>query len=40
MQVLVGTCGFPTSRKTIYATLDAVELQETFYNMPNPERMA
>lgn len=40
MQVLVGTCGFPTSRKTLYSALDAVELQETFYNMPNPDKMA
>lgn len=40
MQVLVGTCGFPKSRRVIYSTLDAVELQETFYNMPNPEKMA
>ncbi|MEM1803841.1 MAG: DUF72 domain-containing protein [Desulfurococcaceae archaeon] len=36
----MGTCGFPKSRRVIYSTLDAVELQETFYNMPNPEKMA
>ncbi|MCX8137584.1 DUF72 domain-containing protein [Pyrobaculum aerophilum] len=40
MQVLVGTCGFPKSRRAVYSALDAVELQETFYNMPNSERMA
>jgi Uncharacterized conserved protein len=40
MLVLVGTCGFPVSRKTLYSALDAAELQETFYNMPNPDRMA
>lgn len=37
--ILVGTCGFPKARQVIYKTLDAVELQETFYNMPNPEKM-
>lgn len=40
MEIYVGTCGFPKSRRAIYEALDAVELQETFYNMPNPERMA
>ncbi|MCC6020900.1 MAG: DUF72 domain-containing protein [Thermoproteaceae archaeon] len=40
MQILVGTCGFARSRRAIYSALDAVELQETFYNMPDPERMA
>ena len=40
MQVIVGTCGFPKARRVIYNTLDAVELQETFYNVPNPERMS
>jgi len=39
VEVLVGTCGFPKSRRQIYSTLDVVELQETFYNMPNRERM-
>ncbi|MEM1597060.1 MAG: DUF72 domain-containing protein [Pyrobaculum sp.] len=37
--IFVGTCGFPKSRKAVYSTLDAVELQETFYNMPNAEKM-
>ncbi|ABL88081.1 protein of unknown function DUF72 [Pyrobaculum islandicum DSM 4184] len=40
MQFFVGTCGFPKSRRYIYNTLDAVELQDTFYNMPDPEKMA
>ncbi len=35
----VGTCGFPVSRALIFSTLDAVELQETFYSMPDPVRM-
>ncbi|MEZ0319399.1 MAG: DUF72 domain-containing protein [Pyrobaculum sp.] len=37
--ILVGTCGFPKSRRLIYSSLDAVELQDTFYNMPTPDRM-
>jgi uncharacterized protein YecE (DUF72 family) len=40
VKVLVGTCGFPKARRVIYETLDVVELQETFYNMPRRERMA
>jgi uncharacterized protein YecE (DUF72 family) len=37
--VIVGTCGFSRSRREIYRSLDAVELQETFYNLPNERRM-
>ncbi len=40
MRVYVGCCGFPMSRRKYYETFDTVELQETFYNRPNPERMA
>ena len=40
MDVLVGVCGFPRSRRLIYSSLDAVELQETFYDLPSEERMA
>ncbi|MEM4494124.1 MAG: DUF72 domain-containing protein, partial [Pyrobaculum sp.] len=40
MQVFVGTCGFPKARRVIFNTLDAAELQETFYNLPDPERMS
>ena len=40
MQVITGTCGFPKARRVIYNTLDAVELQETFYNLPGPEKMS
>ncbi|MEM0468681.1 MAG: DUF72 domain-containing protein [Pyrobaculum sp.] len=39
MEILVGVCGFPTSKQKIYTTLDVVELQETFYNLPDPEKM-
>ncbi|MFN3803576.1 MAG: DUF72 domain-containing protein [Pyrobaculum sp.] len=37
--IFVGVCGFPKSRKVIYNTLDVVELQETFYNMPTLDKM-
>ncbi len=37
--MIVGTCGFPRSRREVYRSLDAVELQETFYNLPNEQRM-
>ncbi len=39
MRVFVGTCGFPVSRGKVYNTLDSVEIQETFYNRPNPEKL-
>ncbi len=38
-KVIVGTCGFPTARKRCYSSLDAIELQETFYDMPERGRM-
>lgn len=31
----VGTCGFPARRSLIFAELDAVELQSTFYSPPS-----
>lgn len=37
--IRVGTCGFAAARNKIYSALDAVELQETFYDMPTKERM-
>ncbi len=40
MKMYVGCCGFPMSRRRYYNTFDTVELQETFYNRPDPERMA
>ncbi len=39
MNVFVGCCGFPVGRRKYYTLFDAVELQETFYNRPNPARM-
>jgi len=40
MSVYVGCCGFPLSRKKYYSIFDTVELQDTFYNRPDPGRMA
>lgn len=37
--VVVGCCGFPVSRSRYYRLFEAVELQETFYDPPNPERL-
>ncbi|MGC9209457.1 MAG: DUF72 domain-containing protein [Nitrososphaeria archaeon] len=37
--IRVGTCGFPVRRELIFRTLDAVELQDTFYSMPDFERI-
>ncbi len=37
-EVLVGTCGFSRSRRLIYANLDVVEIQETFYDPRPPEK--
>jgi uncharacterized protein YecE (DUF72 family) len=39
MDVFIGTCGFPTARSRYYSLFRVVELQETFYDMPAPERM-
>jgi len=39
-RVLVGTCGFSRSRKLIYRDLDAVEVQQTFYDPRPPEAFA
>jgi len=39
-RVLVGTCGFSRSRKLIYRDLDAVEIQQTFYDPRPPEAFA
>ncbi len=30
--LLIGTCGFPSSRKKVFRLLDAVEIQSSFYN--------
>ncbi len=38
--ILVGCCGFPVARSRYYGEFDAVELQDTFYQMPRPELAA
>ncbi|MEM2022002.1 MAG: DUF72 domain-containing protein [Zestosphaera sp.] len=35
---VVGCCGFPMARGKYYSLFNAVELQETFYNPPDPGR--
>ncbi len=37
--IKVGTCGFPTSMKKIFENLDCVEVQQTFYKLPNLETL-
>jgi len=39
MIIKIGTCGFPISRQRCYKLFNVVELQETFYDMPNEEKM-
>ncbi|BAA81191.2 conserved hypothetical protein [Aeropyrum pernix K1] len=39
MRVVVGTCGFQKSRKMHYKLLDAVEVQQTFYDPPPRSRL-
>ncbi len=36
-RIRVGTCGFPEARQRLYRGLDAVEVQQTFYQPPKPE---
>jgi len=36
VKVLVGTAGFPASKKKVYSSVQLVELQTTFYNFPKP----
>ncbi len=38
-EVLVGTCGFNRARKLIFSNLDVVEIQQTFYDPPPPDRL-
>jgi uncharacterized protein YecE (DUF72 family) len=33
----VGCCGFPAARRTYFETLEAIEVQQTFYQPPRPE---
>lgn len=39
MKVHVGCCGFSISRKKYYSLFDVVELQETFYDPPNIDKL-
>jgi uncharacterized protein YecE (DUF72 family) len=39
-RIFVGCCGFPTGRKKYYTLFNVVELQETFYNPPDVEKLA
>jgi len=39
VRVLIGTCGFAVGRKKYYESFDAVELQQTFYNPPEPSKL-
>lgn len=36
--IKTGTCGFPVSRKVYYRTFSVVEIQETFYQIPDLNR--
>ncbi len=37
--IFVGCCGFCMSRQKYYTIFDVVELQETFYDPPDPEKL-
>ncbi len=39
MRVYVGCCGFPVSRKKYFTLFNAVELQDTFYNPPDTQKL-
>jgi len=39
-EIVVGCCGWPEARARYFSHLGAVELQETFYDPPAPERAA
>ncbi len=39
MSIYVGCCGFSLSRSKYYITFNAIELQETFYEPPNPAKL-
>ncbi len=38
MELIIGCCGWPVGRQRYFAQMAAVELQETFYDPPSPER--
>ena len=39
MEIYVGCCGFPISRRKYFNLFSSVELQDTFYNSPNPQKL-
>lgn len=39
MSIYVGCCGFSTSRSRYYILFNVVELQETFYDLPNIDKL-
>ncbi|HID20785.1 MAG TPA: DUF72 domain-containing protein, partial [Planctomycetaceae bacterium] len=39
-QVLVGCCGFPAARAKYFAEFEAVEVQQSFYELPQPSTAA
>ena len=40
MELVVGTCGFQKARSKHYSHLDGVEVQQTFYDPPEPETLS
>jgi len=38
--IFVGCCGFPVGRRKYYGMFNVVELQDTFYNPPEPGKLA
>ena len=40
MIIHVGTCGFPVSRKKYFEKFTTIELQDTFYNKPDPDKLS
>ncbi len=38
-EIKVGTCGLRSPHSKYYSNLDVVELQETFYDLPDPDKM-
>lgn len=39
MKVKVGTCGFPAAREKLFSSVDAVEIQQTFYHPPEEKTL-
>ena len=39
MNVYIGTCGYPVSRSKYYSIFKTIEIQETFYDRPNIDKL-